>query len=147
MGQSKLSTWLAQFFRKRDMRKLIYLASPFTDPDPKVMLERAREVCKIAGRIIFKQEVNVFCPIAHTYSICISNDRPLMLPGGFEYWEDFDLRMLRTCDEMWIATMPGWTQSKGIRAEHDDAWKRRQPVFLLSPYNLQLMSLERPMIL
>lgn len=91
---------------------LIYLASPYTHPDPAVMQRRFEEICAVAARFIQRGE-HIFCPIAHTHPIALAGD----LPRDFKFWEQYARKMLAVCDELWVCKMDGWRESKGIALE------------------------------
>ena len=67
---------------------MIYLASPYSHPDPKVREARWREACRTAA-FLMKGGQFVFSPIAHRHPIA-----EFGLPGGWEFWERFDREML-----------------------------------------------------
>jgi len=48
---------------------LIYLASPFSHPDPAVREQRFEAACRAAADLI-RQGKSIFSPIAHSYGIC-----------------------------------------------------------------------------
>lgn len=102
---------------------LIYLASPYSHPDYAVRMTRFVQVCALAARLI-RQGYLVFSPIAHTHPIAINGDLPL----GFDYWEQFDTRLIGVCDEVWVYKLPGWEQSVGIQAEISIAAELGKPV-------------------
>lgn len=91
---------------------LIYLASPYSDPDPKVMESRFTVVCYLAAKLM-RQGHLIFSPIAHTHPIAVCGE----LPRGWDFWERYDRAILSACRELWVAKLPGWDRSKGIAAE------------------------------
>jgi hypothetical protein len=110
------------------MDGLIYLASPYSHESPFVQLERFDTICCVAARLM-AEGVHLFCPIAHTHPIAIKG----ALPTGFEYWEDYDRKMLTACDELWVCTMDGWQESKGVSAEIKIAQGLGRPVRYVAP--------------
>ena len=93
-------------------KKLVYLASPYSHPDPGVRNVRFQQVCK-ASAILMKKGWLVFSPIAHSHPIA----REGGLPGDWAYWEEFDRKFISMSDEMMVLTLDGWENSVGIRAE------------------------------
>lgn len=91
---------------------MIYLASPYSHPDPKVQHQRFLKVCAIAGGLMAKGEI-VFSPIAHSHSIACQSE----LPGNWEFWETFDLEFIIRSSKVVVAMMDGWRESKGVAAE------------------------------
>ncbi len=102
--------------------KLIYVASPYSHDNPDVILRRFNQVCYIAGNMI-ADGLLVYCPIAHSHPIAKQG-----LADDWETWQKLDLAMLAKCDELWIATMQGWRQSKGIKAEVRFAKSLKLPI-------------------
>jgi hypothetical protein len=91
---------------------MIYLATPYTDPDPAVMEARFDLACRIAGYLMARGHV-VFSPIAHSHPIAVRCE----LPRGWEFWEQQDAWMIDSASELVVAKMRGWERSKGITKE------------------------------
>jgi Domain of unknown function (DUF1937) len=108
------------------MPKLIYLATPYNHAEPSVREERFQAACKIAAQLM-KNGTLLFCPIAHTHPIALAGD----LPKGWDYWQEYDRKMLAACDELWIVQMPGWGESVGIAGEIEIANESGKPVHYL----------------
>jgi Domain of unknown function (DUF1937) len=106
---------------------LIYLASPYSHPDESVRYTRFYQVCEKAGSLI-KQGYHVFCPIAHSHNIAVQAD----LPRGFDYWGEFDRRMIAACDELWVYRLDGWDKSVGVLAEIEIAHQLGKPVVYMN---------------
>lgn len=92
---------------------MIYLASPYSHPDPAVREQRYQTVCFACAKLM-KEGNLVYSPIAHTHGICLAG-------GGsqtaFIHWEKLDKEMIRLCDQFWILRMEGWENSEGIKSE------------------------------
>lgn len=99
------------------MRNLVYLASPYTDPDPAVMESRFDEACRAAAALM-KKGVFVFSPIAHSHPIARFG-----LPLDFEYWKTYDAMMLAFCSRMIVLQIDGWDTSVGVQFEIEIAEK------------------------
>lgn len=102
---------------------MIYLATPYSHPDPAVQESRFHAACIIAGRLISRGEM-VFCPIAHNHPIADKCE----LPKGFDYWRKFDQAMIRSCSKVVVCKMEGWADSLGIAAEIRIAEELHKPV-------------------
>ena len=109
--------------------KLIYLAAPYSSTEPSVVEFRVREI-NYAASIIFSGGNHVFSPISHTHPITEASEN---LEGSWEFWAEFDERMLSFCDEVHVLTLPGWKESKGVTAELSAARRMRKPIFLMVP--------------
>lgn len=101
---------------------MIYLASPYSDPDPDVRERRYQEACRAAARLMQDGDV-VFSPIAHGHAIAANG-----LPHRWSFWKRFDIEHLRRCDEVVVLMIDGWQQSEGVRDEVQIAEKLGKPV-------------------
>lgn len=106
---------------------MIYLASPYSHPDPAVREQRFRAACQVAADMM-RQGEQVFSPIAHTHPIA-----EFGLPKGWEFWEKFDRWFIERCEEFAILEIDGWKTSKGIRAEMALTVKYSKPVTYIDP--------------
>jgi hypothetical protein len=102
------------------LAKLIYLASPYTDPDPEVMEKRFNMIAGFAAWWMLRGYM-VISPIIHNH--------PLKgLPPGFDFWHDYNRELLSRCDELWICKFPGWDFSAGITGETEIALELGKPI-------------------
>ena len=107
---------------------MIYLASPYSDPDPAVEQQRFKAVCKVAGKLMM-QGHRIFSPIAHTHAIAMAGD----MPRGWDFWYEYDREMLAACDELWVLKLPGWDKSRGIAGEIA-LWPEGKPFKFIDPW-------------
>lgn len=105
------------------MTPLIYLASPYSHPDPAVRAARFEAVCRVAGRLMAEGRF-VFSLIAHTHPIA----EVCALPLDFTYWAAYDRRMLEACDALAVLCLEGWQESVGVAAELALAAELGKPV-------------------
>lgn len=103
----------------------IYLASPYTHPDKSIKAQRFESVNKKAAELM-NRGYCVFSPISMTHPIAIAKD----LPGHWEFWEKQDKPFIEWCDEFHIYCLPGWRESKGIKAEFEIAKSLNKKVIL-----------------
>ena len=104
--------------------KKIYLACPYRHNDFSVMEKRVENVNIIAAKLMLQGHV-VFSPISHSHPIEMTG---LKLPQGWEFWSKQDLPFLEWCDELYVATLPGWHISEGVRAEILAAGRLRKTI-------------------
>lgn len=90
----------------------IYLASPYSDPDPDVREERYRRVCIAASKIIDSGSI-VYSAIAHTHGISEYGK----LPKSWEFWQEQDKPYMEWATCMMVLCLPGWEKSVGVKAE------------------------------
>lgn len=108
---------------------MIYLASPYTHPDPKVEKQRYVEAARAASHLM-AQGYHVFSPIAHTHPIKKYGDE---LPGDWTFWGDFDCWFIERCELFTVLMLDGWRESKGVQAEIVIALELNKPVKHMEP--------------
>lgn len=106
---------------------MIYLASPYTHPDPAVRETRFQAACRQAAEM-FRCGIPVFSPIAYSHAIAAHD-----LPLEWDFWARFDRAFLEVCAEVWVLTLDGWRESRGVQAEIELAHELGKPVVLVEP--------------
>lgn len=89
--------------------ELVYLAAPYSHPDPAVREARFREINRAAGELMAAGTL-VYSPISHTHPIL----EVCGLPKG---WEAYDRAMLSRCSRVIVLQLEGWEASVGVAAE------------------------------
>ena len=90
---------------------LIYLASPFSHPDPVVREQRFEAACRAAAKLT-RQGRTTYSPIVHSFNLCRYD-----LPLDWQFWQKHDLRFLEMCSEVIVLKLPQWEKSVGVQAE------------------------------
>ena len=67
-----------------DDRPTVYLAAPFSHPDPAVRKVRFDAACQTAAALI-RSGIHVFSPLSHSCAIALYG-----LPTDWSFWESFD---------------------------------------------------------
>lgn len=93
---------------------MIYLASPYSDPDPLVREQRYLAACKATAALMRDGEL-VFSPIAHSHHV--ADYLPSDVRMDFDFWQRQDREVLRHCDRLAVLLLEGWDKSKGVTAE------------------------------
>lgn len=93
---------------------MIYLASPYSSPDPLIMKTRFLLAEQVTAKLL-SQEIWVYSPIVHCHELA----QKFNLPTDFAYWQSYNFDMLRRADALYILSIPGWYESKGVKAEFD----------------------------
>jgi len=106
---------------------MIYLASPYTHPDPAVREARFRAACRQAAEMV-RCGIVVFSPIVHTHPLASHG-----LPQDWAFWREYDRAFLEMCSEVWVLTLDGWRESQGVQAEIELARELGKPVVLIEP--------------
>ena len=109
---------------------LIYLATPYSHPDPAVMQTRFVRACEIAGRMMAKGQF-VFAPIVHGHPLAVRCE----LPRDWEYWRRYCAEMIGNASKLVVVKMDGWEDSVGIKGEIAIARRLGVPVeFMEEPF-------------
>ena len=110
------------------MNTLVYLACPYSHPDPLVREARFREANR-ASAALMGRGLHIFSPISHTHPIALEGN----LPGDWHYWRDYDTSVLRACRALVILQIDGWEASTGIKGEISIAESLHLPIRRVSP--------------
>jgi hypothetical protein len=107
-------TWegLQRFIEQRAPKALVYVASPYTHPDPEVVQARYEQVSRLTARLVAEGEAAV-SPITYGHHLLDFHT----MPTDWEFWMDFCIALLSKCDRMLVAKIPGWEESRGVQAE------------------------------
>jgi len=111
------------------LRELIYLASPYSDPDPQVREARYLAVIECAAHFR-KAGRQMFCPIGHDHESAVLG----LLPLESGFYADFNETMLERSQELWILALDGWLESEGIRREREFAQAAGLIERIVEPY-------------
>jgi hypothetical protein len=103
--------------------KLIYLASPYGNPDDKIREDNYIVVSNIAADMVFNGDV-AFSPISYGHNLISFKD----MPTDWEFWFNFCVTFLLKCDKIVVCQMPGWENSVGVKEEIEIAIKNGIPV-------------------
>jgi len=90
---------------------MIYLASPYSHPDPLVREARFDGACRATADLVHAGRA-VFSPIVHGHPLVRFG-----LPTDWAFWQRFDTEHLWRCDEVLVLQIDGWRESEGVRAE------------------------------
>lgn len=95
---------------------MIYLASPYTSPDPLLRKTRFLLVEQVTAQLI-EEGYFIYSPIVHCHAFV----EKYALDSTFTYWRQYNIDMIRRADELWVLTIPGYLESRGVTAEIDFA--------------------------
>lgn len=107
--------------------KKIYLATPYSDPDPVIMQTRFEVVNRVAGDLIRKGFI-VFSPISHNHVIAKVGG----LPTGWDFWLEYDKTFIVWCDKVYILMQDGWKDSVGVNTEIEIAKQMGKPIIYIN---------------
>ncbi len=106
---------------------MIYLASPYSDPDEQIVEKRYEAAAK-ATFWLLSRHAWVYSPIVHCHELA----KKFRLPKEFDYWENYNKAMLRKADSLFILTEQGWFKSKGVQVEMFFSHELQMNRFLLT---------------
>ena len=106
---------------------MIYIASPYSHPDPAVRETRFQAACRAAAELMRRGKI-VFSPISHSHGITQYG-----LPKDWQFWEACDRAHLERCDEVVVLMLDGWRESVGVKAEIGIARELGKPVSFIEP--------------
>ena len=107
----------------------IYLAAPYSSPDPNIREQRFNAACKYAAQLMMEGH-NVFSPLSHSHPISLHMDNSL----DHDFWLKQDKSFLNWwADIVFILMLPGWKKSEGIEIERKYALERNIPVRKVRP--------------
>lgn len=117
--------------------KLIYLGSPYSHKDLRVMNARYLASCAAAAQLMEKDAVAVFAPIAHSHPI--SDYMETARRTDFDFWMSQDLPVLERCDELWVLMLDGWKNSRGLTREIEFAHENGIPIVYIDPVKINII--------
>ena len=109
--------------------KLIYLASPYSHPDPAMREKRFKAACMATAELMLDGHV-AYSPIAHSH--------PVALHGGIDPTHNFDwlgqdLPILAKFDDVHVLCIPGAAESKGVKVEIQEAKRLGKRIEFMFP--------------
>jgi hypothetical protein len=102
---------------------MIYLASPYTHPDPLEMEYRYECILETTAHFL-TQGHPVYSPIVHCHPLAKAKD----LPRNYDFWFQYNIHMLELADEVWVIQLDGWQKSQGVNSEIAHAIGAGKPV-------------------
>jgi hypothetical protein len=123
----------------RGIVPFVYLATPYSKY-PAGQEAAYRDASTAAAELV-RQNIPVFCPIAHTHPIAVYGNIDLL---DLSIWLPADKPFIDLAGAIAVVQMEGWYVSNGIT--HEIATFRRQskPIFKLAWPNLDVVQAEYP---
>jgi hypothetical protein len=101
---------------------MIYLASPYSQPDPAARQRRFGAACQGAATLL-RAGKPVFAPVIHGHPVVAYG-----LPTDWEFWEPINRRLLVQCSQVAVLMLDAWRVSVGVQAEIRIARELGKPV-------------------
>ena len=110
---------------------IIYLAGPYTDPDPNIREARARDATVASARMIERGYI-VYSPLTMTHPIDIQMSADGQTQGS-DFWVAFDEAFMAHCAAITVLTTMGWQQSRGVAREIEYFEQLGRPIVYAKP--------------
>lgn len=107
---------------------MIYLAQPYSHPDPEVRQARYETAIHAVVCLALKG-YHVFSPIVNSHPLVLACPS---LGGEFEQWREFDEAMIARSDAVYVLMIDGWSESVGVKAEMEYAHLNDIPVWVMT---------------
>jgi hypothetical protein len=101
---------------------MIYLAAPYTHPDPKVVEERMATFCQVDASLCRQGLITVSPLSKHWMKDHVD------IPLTWDFWKNYSEKLLEKCDALYVIMMPGWKESEGVLGEIDLAKKMSKEI-------------------
>lgn len=102
---------------------MIYLASPYSNPDPFIQETRYLQAMEYLA-FYLRRGVWMYSPIVHCHELAKISD----IPRDAAFWSPYCLYMLSLSNELRVLRLSGWRQSKGVQEEIAAAKARKLPI-------------------
>src|SRR4051812_1832695 len=103
---------------------MLYLASPWSHPDPAVRQQRYHDAL-MATVALFRSGRIVYSPIVYSHQLHAAG---VGSTGAMDEWEPLDRAMIRNSSMVWVLMLDGYKESRGIKAELEIAAEFNVPV-------------------
>ncbi len=107
---------------------MIYIASPYSHPDPAIMQHRFEEVERFTAWAL-KLGVVAISPIVYGHEMAKKHE----LPTDAAWWAKFNRRLFNHCNLMYLLQIDGWIESRGVKMELEWAKEQSLPVLRFAP--------------
>jgi hypothetical protein len=106
-----------------------YVATPYSKY-PAGLDAAYRDANQAAARLVTERGMRVFCPIAHSHSLCAIYGTENGIGDALDphFWEWLDAPLLDACHGVAVVMMDGWSESRGVLHEIKTARKAGKPV-------------------
>lgn len=98
----------------RSANPFIYLACPYTSPEPETRQTRVEVASVVAAQLALAGKA-VYSPITHGHPM--AQHLPSCLGTDHDFWMQHCLPILAAADELWVLPLRGWDSSRGLAEE------------------------------
>lgn len=100
----------------------IYLASPYSDPRPSARIRRMKRALAAAAELT-SAGYHVFAPIPVGWQL-----EEKLGEQPHQFWIDWCMAFLPHASYLYVLTLPGWEESKGLGLEVREAARLQIPI-------------------
>jgi hypothetical protein len=127
----------------KQMKPLIYLASPYSHKNVDVIERRVMEAT-IATAVLIDRGHIVYSPIVHTHPLSkwVTFSPVNHSMHEMSGWMAYDFAFLAHCDEIWVLCLDGWQESSGVKAEIEHAHQLGKPVRYFDAFGEELQEMK-----
>ena len=111
---------------------MIYIASPYTDNDERVMKARYEAVAKFCFEAT-QAGYHIFSPIAHWHPIAVK----YRLPRDSYFWLRYNLDAMKMSEAFWLLMIDGWSESIDLNRDYGVALGLGLEVRRISPHKFE----------
>jgi Domain of unknown function (DUF1937) len=111
--------------------EIVYVAAPYSDPDPEVRIRRFEAVTRYAATLVAAGRI-VYSPLTHSHPI----DLVLIERGvscDSDFWVTFDEAFMAICTEIHVLKLDGWERSSGVNREINYFARHHRLVIFVDP--------------
>lgn len=121
---------------------MIYLASPYSAPEPGIRTIRYKEVLRLTAQLLFQKKTPVFSPIVYGHHMSTE----FALGFDADFWWGFNSAMLRKSDALYMACLPDWQYSKGMAQELEFAETLQLPITYIDKFGTKIPDRPRALV-
>lgn len=114
---------------------MIFLASPFSHSNKDIEYERYEAALGCAAALIDKFKLPIFSPIVHCYPMSRDYD----MPKDAKFWRKYNTAFLRKADALYVLTIDGWQESKGVKREVQLATTLCLPTHYVDEHGIEVL--------
>lgn len=104
---------------------LIYVSSPYTNPDDMIKLHNVEQSMRAGHAVLAKGHYPVLPLLSHWFELFCKRDG--LAPLTYDNYIEWDLALLDPCHAMVL--LPGWESSKGCTIEHNYFITLGRPIY------------------
>ena len=116
-----------------------YLASPYSGT-PEQMEKRYYDVMECTCNVM-RHGQHAFSPILHCHRMALEHD----MPTDAKFWNSYNKAMLSSAVVLFVLTIEGWRESKGVAFEREFAVALKIPEIFIDIRGNTINMLEDPL--